>query len=206
MLQNTADMAHLAASMCNTLDDIISDADSLTKTVNYYHEGTLETLRDLGSMTDAAAGSLKSLTVFCTSFENQLKTVGDSLNSSTQKTLNGLAGTLDGLGNGLDQTDVLKNAKDTIKTVIDDKWDEYTTKDTTILNIDMDAKPVSLTSDKNPSPRTVQIILRTSEIREKDKSNAAEVDESYHPEGNVFHRIASIFTRIWKMITSLFQK
>ena len=144
--------------------------------------------------------------MFCTSFENQLKTVGDSLNSSTQKTLNGLAGTLDGLGNGLDQTDVLKNAKDTIKTVIDDKWDEYTTKDTTILNIDMDAKPVSLTSDKNPSPRTVQIILRTSEIREKDKSNAAEVDESYHPEGNVFHRIASIFTRIWKMITSLFQK
>ena len=110
------------------------------------------------------------------------------------------------MGNGLDQTDVLKNAKDTIKTVIDDKWDEYTTKDTTILNIDMDAKPVSLTSDKNPSPRTVQIILRTGEIREKDKSNAAEVDESYHPEGNVFHRIASIFTRIWKMITSLFQK
>ena len=70
----------------------------------------------------------------------------------------------------------------------------------------MAAKTVSLTSDKNPSPRTVQIILRTSEIREKDKSNAAEVDESYHPEGNVFHRIASIFTRIWKMITSLFQK
>ena len=28
----------------------------------------------------------------------------------------------------------------------------------------------------------------------------------YHPEGNVFHRIASIFTRIWNMITSLFHK
>lgn len=206
LLQNTADMSHLAASMCNTLDDIISDADSLTKTVNYYHEDTLDTLRDLGKMTDAAARSLKSLTVFCTSFENQMKTVGDSLNASTQKTLNGLAGTLDGMGDGLDQTDVLKNAKDTIKTLIDDKWDEYTTKDTTILNIDMDAKPVSLTSEKNPSPRTVQIILRTGEIKEKDKSTTAEVDESYHPEGNVFHRIASIFTRIWNMITSLFHK
>ena len=60
LLQNTADMSHLAASMCNTLDDIISDADSLTKTVNYYHEDTLDTLRDLGKMTDTAARSLKS--------------------------------------------------------------------------------------------------------------------------------------------------
>ncbi len=52
--------------------------------------------------------------------------MGNSLNGSTQKTLNGLADTLDIAGNGLDQTEVLRNAKDTIKNMIDDKWDEYT--------------------------------------------------------------------------------
>lgn len=205
-LRDTADMAHLAAGMCNTFDDMISDAESLTKTVNYYHEGTLDTLRDLGKMTDSAARSLSSLTVFCTTFESQLKTVGESLNNSTQKTLNGLAGTLDEMGSGLDQTDVLKSAKDTIKSLIDDKWEEYTTENTTILNIDMEAKPISLTSGKNPSPRTVQIILRTGEIKEQKDSTAVEVDESYHPEGNAFQRIASIFKRIWTMVTSLFHE
>ena len=157
-------------------------------------------------MTDTAAGSLKSLTVFCTSFENQLKTVGDSLNSSTQKTLNGLAGTLDGLGNGLDQTDVLKNAKDTIKTVIDDKWDEYTTKDTTILNINMDAKPVSLTSDKNPSPASIQVILRTEEISEEDvNTNAVDIEPAAQNVG-LWQRIVNVFVKIWDTVTGFFKK
>ena len=48
------------AQYVQTHHDIISDADSLTKTVNYYHEGTLETPCVIwGSMTDTAAGSLK---------------------------------------------------------------------------------------------------------------------------------------------------
>lgn len=205
-LHETADMAHVAANMCNTLDDIISDVDDLTNTMNYYHDDTIRTLKDLGKMTDSAAEGIHSLAAFCTSFENQLRLVGDSLNSSTQKTLNGLAGTLDGMGAGLDQTEVLKDAKDTIKTLIEDKWDEYTTEDTTILNADAEAQPLSLTSEKNPSPRTIQIVLRTGEIKEQEESVSANVDESFHPEGNVFHRIASIFKRIWEMVTSVFHK
>lgn len=32
--------------------------------------------------------------------------------------------------------------------MIDDKWDEYTIEDTTILNIDLEASPMSMTSAK----------------------------------------------------------
>ena len=62
------------------------------------------------------------------------------------------------------------------------------------------------------------VLLRPDHFQEEKRSERAlrlvwdrivsytVTDESYHPEGNVFHRIASIFTRIWNMITSLFHK
>ena len=99
---------------------------------------------------------------------------------------------------------MLRNAKDTIIDTIDDKWDEFSEDHTTILDLDPDADPVSLTSDKNPSPRSMQIILRTKEITKDDDDNKAEIDETYYPEGNIFHRIGMIFKKIWEAICSLF--
>lgn len=205
VIADTADAAHLAASMCNTLEEMISDADGIMRTVNYYHGDVRKGLDDLGKLTDSTFGALDSLVVFSRSFENQLKTVGASLNDGTKKTLNGLADTLDQMGTGLSRTKTLENAKDTIKALIDDKWAAYTKETTTVLNADKDAKPPSLTSYKNPSPRTVQIVLRTEEIKKTDSKNVKEVDESYHADGNVLHRIANIFRQIWGKATSLFR-
>lgn len=200
------DLMTTAARVCGTADDLISTVDDLNNTVNYYHDDLTGTLRDLGEMTTEASRSVTSLNVFFRSMENQLKTIGDSLNSNTEKTLNGLAGALDEAGNGLSQTEVLQNAKDTIKNLINDKWDEYTTEDTTILNIDLDAAPESFTSSKNPSPRSIQVIVRTEEIKKSEEAvEAAEVDENFKAEGNIFQRIANIFKRIWQTITSIFK-
>ncbi len=76
--------------------------------------------------------------------------------------------------------------KNTIKDMIDDKWDEYTIEDTTILNIDLEASPMSMTSAKNPSPRSIQMILRTEEIKDKQDSDDVKVDEDFQPDGNFF--------------------
>ena len=89
--------------------------------------------------------------------------------------------------------------------MIDDKWDEYTTEDTTILNVDPDAAPVSFTSTRNPSPRTIQIVLRTEEIKEEKVKSGNSVDEEFHSDGSIFHRIANIFRRIWELIEGLFR-
>ena len=200
------DLMTTAARVCGTADDLIGTVDDLNRTVNYYHDDLTGTLRDLGEMTTEASRSVTSLNVFFRSMESQLKTIGDSLNSNTEKTLNGLAGVLDEAGNGLSQTEVLQNAKDTIRDLINDKWDEYTTEDTTIVNIDLDAAPESFTSSKNPSPRSIQVIVRTEEIKKSEEAvEAAEVDENFKAEGNIFQRIGNIFKRIWQTITSIFK-
>lgn len=198
-------IATAAGNICDTADDLISAADELNGILNRHHDEMIATLNDVGKMTDSASRGIDSMNVFFRSMESQMKTVGDSLNGSTEKTLNGLAGALDEAGNGLNQTDVLKNAKDTIKGMIDDKWDEYTIDKTTILNIDTEASLVSITSAKNPSPRSIQMILRTEEIKDKKDNADVDVDEDFYPDGNIFHRIGNIFKHIWRSITSVFK-
>ena len=191
--------------LCDTADDLIGNAEELNGILHRHHDEMLNTLTDMGKMTDSASRGIDSMNVFFRSLEDQMKTVGNSLNGSTQKTLNGLADTLNVAGNGLDQTEVLRNAKDTIKKTVDDKWDEYTTEDTTLLNIDLEAKPVSMTSAKNPAPKSIQIILRTGEIKQDEENSDLAVDEDFHPDGSVFHRIGNIFKSIFHFFASIFK-
>jgi len=204
-IDGVIDIATATGRICDTADDLINSTDELNGILNRHHDDMIATLNDVGKMTDSASRGIDSMNVFFRSLENQMKVVGDSLNTSTEKTLNGLAGTLDEAGTGLNQTEVLRNAKDTIKGMIDDKWDEYTIEDTTILNIDLEASPVSMTSAKNPSPRSIQMILRTEEIKDKQESEDVNIDEDFHADGNIFHRIGNIFKYIWRSITSVFK-
>ena len=204
-INGVIDIATATGNICDTADDLINSVDGLNGILNRHHDEMIATLNDIGKMTDSASRGIDSMNVFFRSLENQMKVVGDSLNSSTEKTLNGLAGTLDEAGNGLNQTEVLRNAKNTIKDMIDDKWDEYTIEDTTILNIDLEASPMSMTSAKNPSPRSIQMILRTEEIKDKQDSDDVKVDEDFHPDGNFFHRVGNVFKYIWRTITSVFK-
>lgn len=199
------DLFSVIGKISAVAEDITGDIDELNQTIERYHEEALRTLEDAGTLTDRAAVGVDSLQAFLTTLEDQIRTAGGPLDEGTKRTLNGLADMLDHMNSGLNQTGVIRDAKDTIKNTIEDQWDEFSEDHTTILDIDLEAKPVSLTSEKNPSPDSIQIIMRTKEITKDDSEDAAEVDESFHPEGNVFQRIANIFRKIWEAICSLFQ-
>lgn len=198
------DLLSVIGKISAVAEDITGDIDELNQTLERHHEGALQTLQDAGVLTDRAAAGVDSLQAFLTMLEDQIRTAGGPLDEGTKKTLNGLADLLDHMNSGLDQTGVIRAAKDTIKDTIEDKWDEFSDEHTTILDIDLEAKPVSLTSEKNPSPDSIQIIMRTKEITKDDDDETAGVDENFYPDGNVFHRIATIFRRIWEAVCSLF--
>lgn len=204
-VSETKDLLSVTGKICAAAEDITGDIDELNQTLERYHPEMIKMLGDAGALTDRAVVGVDSLQEFFTTLENQIRTAGGPLDEGTKKTLNGLADMLDHLNSGLGQTKVIRDAKNTIKDTIDDKWEEFSDEHTTILDIDLEAKPVSLTSEKNPSPDSIQIIMRTKEITKDDSEDTAGVDENYYPDGNVFHRIANIFRRIWAAICSLFQ-
>lgn len=204
-LSESADLLDNIGKISNVAEDICADVDSLNQTLEKHHPEVLQTLADLGTLTDRAADGVASLSSFFGTLEEQIKSAGGSLNEGTKATLNGLADVLDRANQGLAQTDVLRGAKNTIFDTIDDKWDTFSEEHTTILDIDLDTKTVSLTSEKNPAPRSMQIVARTKEITKEDEEAEAAVDETFHPEGNIFHRIGMIFKKIWDAICSIFR-
>ncbi len=204
-MAETKDLLSNIGKICEIAEDITNDIDDLNQTLEVYHPEALKTLEDAGILTDRAATGVESLSAFFKTLENQIRNAGGTLNEGTKQTLNGLANVLDHAGEGLDQTDVIRSAKNTIRDTIDDEWDKFSDEHTTILNIDLDARPVSITSAKNPSPRSMQIVLRTKEITKDDEDDTAVVDEDFHPDGSIFHRIGIIFKKIWDTICSLFQ-
>lgn len=205
VIAETADPFENIGKISEAAEDICADIDSLNQTLEGYHGEALAALEDLGTMTDRAAAGIRSLSEFLGVVEHQLKTAGEPLNEGARATLQGLADVLDHADTGLSQTEVLRGAKDTIFDTIDDKWDEFSEEHTTILDIDTETRTVSLTSLKNPAPRSMQIVVRTKEITKPDDPEPAEIDETYRPEGNIFHRIAEIFRKIWTTICSIFQ-
>ncbi len=62
-----------------------------------------------------------------------------------------------------------------------------------------------MTSAKNPSPKSIQIILRTGEIKHNEEDKESKVDEDFHPDGNVFQRIGNIFKNIFGFFSSIFK-
>ena len=102
---------------------------------------------------------------------------------------------------------MIQNAKDTVVDLVRDEWDSHTGDIDRLLLMDPDAEAVSLTSEKNPAPTSLQILVRTAEITSGDEDTGAQdVDETFHAEGNFWSRLVEIFRSIKMAILSLFGK
>jgi hypothetical protein len=74
--------------------------------------------------------------------------------------LQGLTAVLDKSILGLSTVTSMRAANDTIKKTIDDEFAKIE-EENNFLNLDATAELISFTSDKNPPPTSIQIVLRT---------------------------------------------
>ena len=206
VLGDTGDLADTLRRSAATGQDLLTELDSLTGIMNTYHETAVDSLADLGLLIDSAVRGANTMYVLMSDVESSLKTVGEPLNKGTQLTLNGLADALGKAIDGLSKTGVIRDAKNTVEDLADEKWEEYTGEDMTILNADVNAKKVSFTSDENPEPQSLQIILRTEGTSETEKEEAEPVNENFRAEGNFIQRLLSILKRIADAVKGIFKQ
>ena len=69
----------------------------------------------------------------------------------------------------IDQLAAAREAGEDMKSTLDEQIDKFE-DDNNFRNIDPEADKISFTSSKNPSPNSVQIVLRTDEISDDDES------------------------------------
>ncbi|MGN0145005.1 MAG: hypothetical protein ACI398_08480 [Clostridium sp.] len=192
----------ITANMIDTLytaDEFIENTQSLNDTANTYYDDCLSVLQltqDLNSSINSAVTDTSKL---LGSIENLLRSNQEKLNFSAKDTLEGLIDIMDKGIDLTDDSDDLKDTNNTVKNMLDDEIDKIE-DNSNLLNMDYEESLKSFTSDKNPEPQSVQIIMRTHEITIDDSEEADEDLEKEKEDEGVISRIINIFKKIWQAI------
>lgn len=202
-VSSASDLAYEASELLSRTNQIIEDLNTLNKTVNKYVPEAKETLAECEQIAQTATTSLKNMTKFLKDLKNLLRSAGDDLDQGTKKALAGLAKSLRATATTTDTASDVKSAKDDVRKIIERLWNDHTGDVDNLLNMDASADPVSLTSTKNASPSSVQVLIRSQEIKIDQDADAAE-DEAAADASTFFGRIAKMFKDLWAFVTGIF--
>lgn len=204
-LVNSHDLLDRSEDILAKIDSVLAQTDSLSNFAT--GEGKedmdqlIEQMEELINMTNVTllttASAMKTM-------RYTLDAMEPSLDAAVDSTLNGMIGLL---GNGIDMTDsmgLVKDAKDIMKDAIDDEIDKLE-DDSNVLNLDVTQAFPSFTSDKNPAPTSIQIIMRTAEISIDDDDSTIVDLETDPVDLGVWGRLKAIFVQIWEAITGIFK-
>lgn len=204
-LINDADATAAAAvrRASRELRDILKDAEELESLLDEYEPTLQDTLKTVSSLSTSAIKTIRDTQGLISDTEALMKSTGATLDDGTKQTLEGLAAVLRSTAKTMGTAGQIKDAKTSICDIIEDTWDEYTGDVNNLLLMDATAEAVSLTDSRNPSPESIQILIRTQEITmpdedEREAEAAAEVQTTF------WGRVAQMFKDFWATITGLF--
>lgn len=92
-----------------------------------------------------------------------------------------------------------------MKDTLDQELNKFDTENR-FLFMDPSAPKVSFTSDKNPEPETIQILLRTDEISLDDEAHQLMDAETEKEKVSPWQRMWNVFVKIWEAIVEIFHE
>ena len=191
------------ASITYDIDTTIGDVVSLNKTKNDNKPAFDLMLNDTAASVEEISSATNQVISLFRSVQNTIKTNRGAVEGGTKDTLNGLIDILEKAADTSATTSKLKGANESIRNSIDEKLDKIA-DDNNLLEMNLDASMVSFTSDKNPAPSSIQIVLRSEEISEDDvNSNAVDIEPAAVDVG-VWQRVKNVFSKIWNAVTGIF--
>ena len=203
LINDAEDTAAAVRRASRELRDILKDAEELESLLDEYEPTLQETLATVSSLSTSAIKTIRDTQGLISDTEALMKSTGATLDDGTKQTLEGLAAVLRSTAKTMGTAGQIKDAKTSICDIIEDTWDEYTGDVNNLLLMDATAEAVSLTDSRNPSPESIQILIRTQEITmldedEREAEAAAEVQTTF------WGRVAQMFKDFWAAITGLF--
>lgn len=198
------DAADVGRDILDRVDTLLSDIKELDDTINDQVPGLRGTLQDTKTLVTDMVTTIDDTHGFLTSFRSLAKTSGTQLDEGTKKSLENLAATLRKTARSTDAVGDVKTAKDAINGIIEDTWNEYTGDINNLLLMDATAEAVSLTSDENAAPTSIQVLVRTQEIKKSD-APAESADQIQAAPSTFWGRVGQMFRDFWDTITGLFR-
>lgn len=203
MLSKAEDMTSALSGASRELRDILKDAEELESLLDEYEPTLQETLATVSSLSASAIKTIRDTQGLISDTEALMKSTGATLDDGTKQTLEGLAAVLRSTAKTMGTAGQIKDAKTSICDIIEDTWDEYTGDVNNLLLMDATAEAVSLTDSRNPSPESIQILIRTQEITMPDEDET-EAEAAAEMQTTFWGRVAQMFKDFWAAITGLF--
>ena len=198
------DLIGSAKTATQSAQTILDKVDDLHKLLDAYEPTLQESLKNLQNASTASAKTVNDLETLIDDAESLLRSAGSDLDAGTKKSLEGLAASLRATARSLGTTGNVKSAKNNISSIIEDTWNEYTGEENNMLLMDSTAEAVSLTDSRNAAPQSIQVLIRTQEIKADD-----EVVESLTANEAVqttfWQRVGQMFKDFWAAITGIFR-
>lgn len=193
-----ADTLHQLRDVTDELVSLLDDSRSLIDTVDGYVPDMLDCLGATQELMNRLTRTMGTTHDFLSLVNDTAISAGDSLDAGTKDSLNGMISLLDKSLKALDDTAAVRQASEGMKNTVDEQLDKFEDENN-FLNIDPEEDLVSFTSGKNPSPHSIQILVRTDEISLKDNNSQVTDMESGSSEN------LGPFQRIWRVIEKIFQ-
>ena len=203
LLNSAEDLSAAIRHSSADLRDILDDVEDLQDILDEYEPTLQETLATVSSLSTSAIKTIRDTQGLISDTEALMKSTGATLDDGTKQTLEGLAAVLRSTAKTMGTAGQIKDAKTSICDIIEDTWDEYTGDVNNLLLMDATAEAVSLTDSRNPSPESIQILIRTQEITMPDE-NETEAEAAAEVQTTFWGRVAQMFKDFWAAITGLF--
>lgn len=192
------------ARVVNSVNELAGDLDTLIGIMNRYYEDMQGALTNLDHVlvqiektSDDLAGTMQTI-------NNTLRAASQNFSAAGDNALRTGQLAVDNTRKIVKNTENLKNSGADLRKSINDELDEKEAEHN-FLNMDPYAEKVSLTSEKNPEPKSVQIICRSDEITLKDSTKS--LDSEVDAEGlTLWQRIINVFHRVAELVAGLFGK
>lgn len=203
LLNSAEDLSAAIRHSSADLRDILDDVEDLQDILDDYEPVLQDTLKTVSSLSTSAIKTIRDTQGLISDTEALMKSTGATLDDGTKQTLEGLAAVLRSTAKTMGTAGQIKDAKTSICDIIEDTWDEYTGDVNNLLLMNATAEAVSLTDSRNPSPESIQILIRTQEITMPDEDET-EAEAAAEVQTTFWGRVAQMFKDFWAAITGLF--
>lgn len=195
------DLTVLADRTLENLHKIVADVPALSASLDEMTDNATSAADKCSELFTTLTKTLTSANDLLQTATDNLRAVRDKSDASLQTSLNGLIDVLD-RASASSSSSSLQNANDSIHSALNDAEKDLE-EDTNVLNIDAEAALQSVTSSQNPTPASLQFILRTQEISAPSDEASAASDDADADVG-VFARIGNIFKKLFTAVYGVF--
>ena len=204
LMDDASDLTTALRQSTQKLQKILDQADELRNLLNDYEPTLQETLKTVGSLSVTASATVKDTVTLIDSAEDLLKRSGSQLDDGTKKTLESLASVLRRTADVMATSGSIQTSKNAMTDIIEDLWNDHTGDVDNLLLMDATAEAESLTDARNGTPQSVQVMIRSQEIKEEEPEEPEDAAQTAG-KGTFWSRVAQMLQDFWAAITGLFR-